>query len=576
MYSPPLGDYAMPDRIRILILEDSRADVDLIEFELEEAGLGVTTRVVTTEDDFVHEIEESCPDLILSDYDLPTYNGASALAEANKRCPDTPFILVTGALVEDRAIEILTHGAKDYVLKNRLQKRLAPAVRRALAEAEERRARKKAEAELREAHRTLEDKVKIRTAELEAEIASRLNTEQALRESEQREHLRAEELATILDAVPTPVIIVHGTDAAHMTGNRTADELLQQPRGAEISLSAPPEMKPRHFKTIKDRRELRLDELPAQRAARGEHVKDFEFSLVFNDGTTRHLLGYGTPLLDEQQQPHGAVHVLVDITERKKMEDALRESEARFRALVTASSEVMYYMSPDWSEMTQLHSRSFLANTEKPNLNWLEEYIPLEDQPEVTAAIHEAIRTKSIFELEHRVWRADGNLGWTFSRAVPMMDENGEIVQWFGTANDITDRKQAEKKLRESESILRAFFDSPGMLRGIVEIADGSIRYVSVNKAVAAAYGLKPDEVCGKPISELGTPPEVVNVYLERCDEARRNGRVVSFEVFRRLADGDKWLLVSASYLGTGPTGSPRFAFVVLDISRRNSISQEK
>ena len=95
-----------------------------------------------TEKDFIHELQEYCPDLILSDYDLPTYNGALALAEARRRCPDTPFILVTGAVGEDRAIEILTQGAKDYVLKNRLQQRLVPAVRRALAEAEEHRGAK--------------------------------------------------------------------------------------------------------------------------------------------------------------------------------------------------------------------------------------------------------------------------------------------------------------------------------------------------------------------------------------------------------------------------------------------------
>ena len=121
-----------------------------------------------TEEDFVRELQEFSPDLILSDYDLPTYNGALALAEAKRRCPDTPFILVTGAVTEDRAIDILTQGAKDYVLKTRLQQRLVPAVKRALAEAEEHRARKQAEAELREAHRTLEERVKIRTAELEA------------------------------------------------------------------------------------------------------------------------------------------------------------------------------------------------------------------------------------------------------------------------------------------------------------------------------------------------------------------------------------------------------------------------
>jgi PAS domain S-box-containing protein len=148
-------------------LEDNPADAELIQFELEEAGISFTAKVVMSEKDFVCELQEFAHDLIISDYDLPKYNGALALAEANRRCPDTPFILVTGALVEDRAIEILTQGAKDYVLKNRLQQRLGPAVKRALTEAEELRARKWAEAELREAHMVLEEKVKARTAELE-------------------------------------------------------------------------------------------------------------------------------------------------------------------------------------------------------------------------------------------------------------------------------------------------------------------------------------------------------------------------------------------------------------------------
>jgi CheY-like chemotaxis protein len=142
--------------IRILILEDNPVDVELIQFEMQEAGLVFTSKVVMTEEDFIREIQELSPDLILSDYDLPHYNGAAALAEARRRCPDTPFILVTGAVTEDRAIDILTQGAKDYVLKNRLQQRLVPAVRRALAEATEHRARQEAELELREAHRQLQ------------------------------------------------------------------------------------------------------------------------------------------------------------------------------------------------------------------------------------------------------------------------------------------------------------------------------------------------------------------------------------------------------------------------------------
>ena len=126
----------MPERnpIRILILEDRPTDAELIQFELQEGGLLFIAKVVMTEEEFIHEIQEYCPDLILSDYDLPAYNGGLALAEARSRCPDTPFILVTGAVGEDRAIDILTQGAKDYVLKNRLNQRLIPAVRRALAE----------------------------------------------------------------------------------------------------------------------------------------------------------------------------------------------------------------------------------------------------------------------------------------------------------------------------------------------------------------------------------------------------------------------------------------------------------
>jgi signal transduction histidine kinase len=139
--------------------------------------------------------------------------------------------------------------------------------------------------------------------------------------------------------------------------------------------------------------------------------------------------------------------------ERRKSEEALRKSEERFRALVTASSEVMYRMSPDWSEMRQLRGGNFIADTEAPSRTWLQEYIHPDDQAHVMTAINEAIKTKSIFELEHRVMCKDGSLGWTHSRAVPLLDSNGEIIEWFGAASDITDRKKAEHALIRSEKL---------------------------------------------------------------------------------------------------------------------------
>jgi DNA-binding NtrC family response regulator len=170
----------MENETRILILEDVASDADLMEYELQNAGFTFSSKRVTSKKEYLNALENFSPDLILSDYDLPQYNGVLALAEAKARIPDIPFILVTGAIGEELAIDILTRGANDYVMKSCLQ-RLAPAVHRAIEEAAEVSARKNAEAELKKAHDELEMLVAKRTAELCKEIEERKQVEQELR-----------------------------------------------------------------------------------------------------------------------------------------------------------------------------------------------------------------------------------------------------------------------------------------------------------------------------------------------------------------------------------------------------------
>jgi CheY-like chemotaxis protein len=137
--------------LKILFVEDLAADAELAAAELKRAGIELVARRVDTEGDFIRELNEFRPDIILSDFSMPRLAGydALALAQAQGGAPDTPFIFLSGTIGEDNAIESLKRGATDYVLKDNL-KRLAPGVRRAIEEARARTARQAAEDKLRD------------------------------------------------------------------------------------------------------------------------------------------------------------------------------------------------------------------------------------------------------------------------------------------------------------------------------------------------------------------------------------------------------------------------------------------
>jgi PAS domain S-box-containing protein len=296
----------MTEAMRILILEDRPTDADLEEFELQEAGLAFTSRRVMTEKKYIEELQAFSPHLILSDYDLPQYNGAYALAEAKKRCPDTPFILVTGALGEDRAIEILTQGAKDYVLKNRLQ-RLVPAVQRAVAEAEMHKARKKAEEELLEAHKALEAKVRERTVELQNEIIARKQIEESSRRSE-------EKLRLALDA----------SGQGTWDWNLIKQKLIWSEKcrtffGFDSHVTVSHEsflgaIRPEDRERIKQAISYSLEQ---------KEDYDEEMQVIWPDGTIHWVASKGKGIYLDDGTPIRMIGVMRDVTERRRMENDL-------------------------------------------------------------------------------------------------------------------------------------------------------------------------------------------------------------------------------------------------------------
>ncbi|MEO8603454.1 MAG: ATP-binding protein [bacterium] len=151
---PPLrGDLPDPPPtplpLRVLFVEDDSADAELEVRALTAAGFACVWDRVDSERALIAQLDAGTYDLIISDYSLPAFNGLRALALVQRRNLDMPFILVSGALGEEAAIESLKLGATDYVLKGRLE-RLSPVVHRALRDFEQRRQRSRAEAALRE------------------------------------------------------------------------------------------------------------------------------------------------------------------------------------------------------------------------------------------------------------------------------------------------------------------------------------------------------------------------------------------------------------------------------------------
>jgi len=270
----------MDKKLRILLLEDVASDAELTERELRKAKLAFSLERVETKEAFVRELEEFRPHLILGDYKLPTFDGLSALTISQEKCPDIPFIFVSGAIGEELAIETLKKGATDYVLKDHLS-RLVPTVRRALGEAEEH--------------------IKLRQAK------------EALRESE-------EKLRNILRSSPSAItvsdldgnIIECNQVTLDMHGYSAKEELLGK---SAFNLIAP-----------KDHR--RAAENLKKTVEQG-CLKDLEYTFLAKDG--RHFPGglSVSVIQDSSGKPTSFVATTKDLTERKRAEQKI-EALSRF------------------------------------------------------------------------------------------------------------------------------------------------------------------------------------------------------------------------------------------------------
>jgi len=223
------------------------------------------------------------------------------------------------------------------------------------------------------------------------------------------------EVRTLADSVPALFSYIDSQQRFRYA-NRRYEDFFQQPAKQLVGKTLEQVLGPRNYEIVR----------PHVEAALAGREAKFKAEIVFPSGRNWVEANY-VPDFDECGSVQGFHALLNEITERKQAEQQLRDSEERFRAFTSATFDVVYCMSPDWTELRHLEGREFIADTRGPLRTWLKKYIHPDDQQLVMETIQRAVRTKSVFELEHRVIRVDGTLGWTHSRAVPILSPGGEV-----------------------------------------------------------------------------------------------------------------------------------------------------
>ena len=422
--------------LRALHLEDNPTDSDLIESLLVKEGIPCRIQRVATRLGFVQALEQERVDLILSDVSLPAFNGMEALAIVRDKCPQIPFIFVTGTVGEERAIETLKSGARDYVLKQRIS-RLVPSVRRALREAEERNKRKR--------------------------------TEDILREREQ--------LFRLIMENTTDLIAVLDLKGQRVYNNRAYQELLGSPEPLRGTDSF---------------REIHPDDQAAIRSLFFETIrtgvgKRAEYRLVLPDGRVRLIESQGNVIRDAGDAVINVVVVSRDITERRQSEEALRRSEHWLRTIL--DSEPACVMIVDRHGMIEeinpagLAMIGAMAEGEaigRPILS----FVPAEEHETFSLKHGEAL-SGNAQTFQCRITTLQGSVRWIESYVVPFGDEPRELPSVLMVARDITDSRKMEAQLQQAlkmEAVGRlaggVAHDFNNMLTGISGHGDLLLRHL--------------------------------------------------------------------------------------------------
>ncbi|MCX7919482.1 MAG: PAS domain-containing protein [bacterium] len=455
----------MPKSLRVLIVEDSDDDAQLILRELRQGGYEPIYLRVQTPQDLQQALANQTWDIVLSDHSMPRFDAFAALEILLAHKLDIPFILVSGSIGEQKAVEIMRAGAQDFIMKDNLA-RLVPAIERELREAENRRKQRE--------------------------------TDEALRAA-------GIEWRATFDAISDAICLLDRAGRV-LRANRSYRDLVKhsfkQIIGAKCwelihETNEPPEI------------------CPFQQVVKTGHSANAEFSV--NDKWFNVIV---EPIIDSAGNFNHCIHIIQDITARKQIELALRDSEEKLATAIEMAylGYWEYDVLNDTFTFNDQFYRIFHTTAEQVggytmrSAEYAKRFCHPDDAYMVAEEVRKAIETTDpnySRQIEHRILYADGGIGYITVKFFIVKDSHGRTIKTYGVNQDITARKQAELALEQSYAQLRRILDETvKALASAVETRDPYTagherRDAIIASAIAQEMGLTESQIEGIRIGSL-------------------------------------------------------------------------
>lgn len=443
----------MEKQYKILILEDVPTDAELVIRELKKGNLNFTSKCICTKVALKQELLSFSPDFILSDYCMPQFTGMDALKIVLKESPDIPFIIITGSINEETAVDCIKAGAWDYVTKENLT-RLIPAINEAL---------------------------ELKYAREETKMA-----EAALQESEEKYRKLVDEISDglyVLDSMG--IFTFSNVSHAKMLGFNSAEELA----GRNFMEFIDPEAKTEVGNTVK------------HVITTGEFPKQMEYPIIRNDGS-KGFIEVKPTLIIENGRMIGARGIARDITEHKRTQTQLLKlsrsvEQSPVSVVITDSNGIIEYVNPKFGLLTGYSSNEVLG--QNPSL--LKSGV---QSKTFYTEMWKLISSGKEWHGEFCNKKKSGEIYWESASISPIIDQSGAITHFVAVKEDITARKETELELSESEQkykdIHRLFRTISNNMTDLFWAKDLDKRYVFANKAICdnLLNAIDTDEPIGK------------------------------------------------------------------------------